>query len=317
MEKDTALSKITKVTDLAKVFVEGGVDELLAGVESEARSIIQDTSSAKGRGEIKSLAHKIAQGKVMLDTAGKDLVSDWKDKAKKVDVERKKIRDRLDALKKEVRQPLTEWEEAAAAVAAAEKLELEIVEAYELAVVEDELFDTRKELERKQREEEERERQRIKKEEGEKIRQEAEHKAREEAEAEAQQKIDEERAARERAEGEKAEAEQRAREERERAAKEKQAAVEEEKRKGREEAERREAERIRAEQRAREEEERQKEIQRKKAAKRAHIEKINSEAVDDLVKAGVGLGNAEKTIAKIADGDIRHVSINYIAGLED
>ena len=94
-----------------QVFTENGLDPLIDKVEKEARSIVLDISTEKGRKEVASLAHKIAKSKTALDKMGKDLVSGWKEQAKKVDTERAKAWDRLEALQKEIRQPLTEWED--------------------------------------------------------------------------------------------------------------------------------------------------------------------------------------------------------------
>lgn len=93
------------------IFTEGGTDPLLEAIKKEVSTFIADISTVKGRKEVASLANKVAKSKVFLDDLGKDLVSEWKDKSKKVDAERKKIRDTLDLLKEEVRRPLTEFEE--------------------------------------------------------------------------------------------------------------------------------------------------------------------------------------------------------------
>jgi hypothetical protein len=94
-----------------QVFSDNGLDPLIEQIEREARSILLDISSEKGRKEVASLAHKIAKSKTALDKMGKDLVSGWKEQAKKVDVERARAWDRLEALQKEIRQPLTDWED--------------------------------------------------------------------------------------------------------------------------------------------------------------------------------------------------------------
>lgn len=88
------------------------LDPLLKRITEQVKSIVPDVSSAKGRKEIASLAYKVAQSKTALDNAGKDLVAGWKEQAKVVDNERKKMRDYLDKLKDEVREPLTRWEQA-------------------------------------------------------------------------------------------------------------------------------------------------------------------------------------------------------------
>jgi colicin import membrane protein len=106
----SALALIETVT-AAEVFTERGLDSLIERIETEARTTALDISTAKGRKEIASLAAKIAKSKTALDRMGKELVSGWKDQAKKVDVERSRAWDRLEALQKEIRQPLTAWED--------------------------------------------------------------------------------------------------------------------------------------------------------------------------------------------------------------
>lgn len=103
---------ISKALSPVEVFTANGLDAILERIESETRSIVLDISSKKGREQIASLAHKIAKSKTALDAAGKELVAGWKESAKKVDAERSRGWDRLEALQKEVRQPLTEWEDA-------------------------------------------------------------------------------------------------------------------------------------------------------------------------------------------------------------
>jgi len=92
------------------VFSEGGLDELLAKIDKEARSHVPDLETDKGRKAIASIAAKVSKSKTYLDGLGKDLVSEWKNQAKVVDNKRKIMRDTLDELKIDVRKPLTEWE---------------------------------------------------------------------------------------------------------------------------------------------------------------------------------------------------------------
>jgi len=89
--------------------------EIVGRIEAEARAHAPDVSTKKGRDAIASLAHKVARSKTALDAAGKDLNADLRERINVVDTERRKIRDRLDALKSEVRKPLDEWEAAEAA----------------------------------------------------------------------------------------------------------------------------------------------------------------------------------------------------------
>jgi len=95
-----------------EVFSGNGLDDLLKQITEEAKSIVPDLTSKKGRDEIASMAYKVAKSKTYLDGCRKDLVAEWKTKAKAVDNEGKKMRDYLDNLKEEIRKPLTEWEQA-------------------------------------------------------------------------------------------------------------------------------------------------------------------------------------------------------------
>ncbi|MCP3701552.1 MAG: cell envelope biogenesis protein TolA, partial [Alteromonas sp.] len=112
-------NELTIPTNGLKVYQCDKVDIIIKQIEDEARSVVPDLETAAGRSDIASLSRKVSSSKVALDTLGKGLVTDWKAKASLVDAERKIIRDRLDALRVEIRQPLTDWEEAEKAKAAA------------------------------------------------------------------------------------------------------------------------------------------------------------------------------------------------------
>lgn len=86
------------------------LDPLIEAIEKEARSLVPDVTTKKGRDAIASMAHKVARSKTYIDNAGKDLVAELKALPKQIDESRRVARERLDALKDEVRRPLTEWE---------------------------------------------------------------------------------------------------------------------------------------------------------------------------------------------------------------
>lgn len=79
-------------------------------VVDEVNGFEHDLKTAAGRAKTISLASKVAKIKVKYDECGKDLVSGWKENAKKVDKARKKMRDQLDDLKVLARKPVTDWE---------------------------------------------------------------------------------------------------------------------------------------------------------------------------------------------------------------
>jgi hypothetical protein len=116
---------IPKTLTAAVVFASAkGVDDVLERLKTAARAEPRDISTKKGRAALASLALKIASSKVRLDEMGKDLVADLKAQTGSVDAERRRIRDELDALKVEIRQPLTDWENA----------EKDRIEAFENAI---------------------------------------------------------------------------------------------------------------------------------------------------------------------------------------
>lgn len=93
---------------------DGGIDAMLASIETEVRAIPTDISTPAGRKAVASLAHKVARSKTAFDAMGKDLAAEWKLKAKAIDTERSRVWDRLEALQAEVRKPLDEYEAAEA-----------------------------------------------------------------------------------------------------------------------------------------------------------------------------------------------------------
>lgn len=99
---------------LAVFTAEKGLDPFLNKIREEidgfALSIELDMSKPADRKKVASMAHKIARSKTMLDDAGKELTSQLKEMPRKVDAERKRMRDLLDLWKDEVREPLTQWE---------------------------------------------------------------------------------------------------------------------------------------------------------------------------------------------------------------
>ena len=121
---DTAQTQLVVIepTTAVALFTEGqGVAELLADIRQKATSLVPDITTAKGRKEIASVAHAVARTKTYLDGLGKEQTDKFKEIPKRIDANRKQIRDTLDALKDEVRAPLTQYEAAEEARVAALK----------------------------------------------------------------------------------------------------------------------------------------------------------------------------------------------------
>lgn len=264
MSEVTDLVVIEKQNAMAVFTTKEQLDPIIEAIEKEARSLVPDVSTRKGRDAIASMAHKVARSKTYIDNAGKDLVAELKALPKQIDESRRVVRERLDALKDEVRKPLTEWEaeqerikaEEAMNALHAEALEMNIkfdqelaakFEAdHEMALLMNKDFDRDREEQRRQEEQAQRERdERLKQEAAEQARRDAEAKHKAEIEAAARREA-EEKARAELAERQRIEAEQRAaREKKEaeaRAEREKAAAVEAERLKAKQAEEKRLAE---------------------------------------------------------------------------
>ncbi|MDM9674920.1 hypothetical protein QVA39_10145 [Raoultella planticola] len=334
MSEITDLVVIEKKNAMAVFTNNDQLDPLIELIEKEARGLVPDVTTKKGRDAIASMAHKVARSKTYIDNAGKDLVAELKALPKQIDESRRVVRERLDALKDEVRRPLTEWEAEQARIAvekaaeeerlrieaeqkaALEALRKQVEVDHEMALLMDKDIDRERadkaaeaELQRIAREEE--------------IKRQAEEKAKREAAEKAQREIDAAAArereailAKERAERERIEAQQRAereqREAAERAEREKQAAVEAERRKAKEEADRIRREAEQREQVRLAEEKRKADEQALREADVKHRKAVGVEVVKALLaNTSLTRDQAIEVLTAIKDGNIPHTGISY------
>ncbi|WP_119690594.1 hypothetical protein [Acinetobacter soli] len=93
---------------------EGGAKALFDRIAEQARSVVPDLSTDKGRKAIASMARKVASTKTAFDAHGKELKEQYTVITNKIDADRKLFRDSCDALRDEIRKPLTDWEQAEA-----------------------------------------------------------------------------------------------------------------------------------------------------------------------------------------------------------
>lgn len=310
------------------------LDPLIELIEKEARSLVPDVTTKKGRDAIASMAHKVARSKTYIDNAGKDLVAELKALPKQIDESRRVARERLDALKDEVRRPLTEWEAEQERIKAEEAMNAMHAEALEMNIKFDQELAAKfeadhemallmdKDIDRERADKAaEAERQRIAREE--EIKRQAEEKAKREAAEKAQREIDAAAArereailAKERAERERIESQQRAereqREAAERAEREKQAAVESERRKAQEEADRIRREAEQREQARLAEEKRKADEQARREADVKHRKAVGTEIVKAiLANTSLTRDQAIEVLTAVKDGRIPHTGISY------
>lgn len=299
------------------------LDPLIEAIEKEARSLVPDVTTKKGRDAIASMAHKVARSKTYIDNAGKDLVAELKALPKQIDESRRVVRERLDALKDEVRRPLTEWEAEQERIKAEEAMNALHVEAlamnedfdrqlaariesdHEMALLMNDAFD-REQADKAA----EAERQRIAREE--EIKRQAEEKAKREAAEQAQREIDAAAAREREAILAKERAEREQREAAERAEREKQAAVEAERRKAQEEADRIRREAEQREQARLAEDKRKADEQARREADVKHRKAVGTEIVKALLaNTSLTRDQAIEVLTAVKDGRIPHTGISY------
>lgn len=323
MSEVTDLVVIEKSSAMAVFTNNEQLDPIIEKIEKEARSLVPDVSTKKGRDAIASMAHKVARSKTYIDNAGKDLVAELKALPKQIDESRRIVRERLDALKDEVRRPLTEWEAEQERIKAEEAARIKAEEDrkkfesdHEIALLMNDKHD-REVAEKKA----EAERQRIAHEE------ELKRQAAEQAKREAEEKAAAELAAAKKREEDaiaaRAQAELLAKQERERAEyaaaaavaraeREKQEAIEAEKRKAQEEADRikREAEAKEAARLA--EEKRIADEKAKREADVKHRKAVGTEIVNALTaNTSISREQAIEVLKALMDGLVPRTQINY------
>ncbi|HHV3970813.1 TPA: hypothetical protein ACUJSI_003771 [Klebsiella pneumoniae] len=299
------------------------LDPLIEAIEKEARSLVPDVTTKKGRDAIASMAHKVARSKTYIDNAGKDLVAELKALPKQIDESRRVVRERLDALKDEVRRPLTEWEAEQERIKAEEAMLALHVEAlamnedfdrhlaariesdHEMALLMNDAFD-REQADKAA----EAERQRIAHEE--EIKRLAAAAAAREVEQRAQRER-EEAALREaalKAQAEQAERDRIAAEQKAEA--DKQAAIEAERRKAQEEADRIRREAEQREQARLAEEKRKADEQARREADVKHRKAVGTEIVKALLaNTSLARDQAIEVLTAVKDGRIPHTGISY------
>lgn len=299
------------------------LDPLIEAIEKEARSLVPDVTTKKGRDAIASMARKVARSKTYIDNAGKDLVAELKALPKQIDESRRVVRERLDALKDEVRRPLTEWEAEQERIKAEEAMNALHAEAlamneefdrqlaariesdHEMALLMNDAFD-REQAEKKA----EAERQRIAREE--EIKRQAEAKEKREAAEQAQREIDAAAAREREAILAKERAEREHREAAERAEREKQAAVEAERRKAQEEVDRIRREAEQREQARLAEEKRKADEHARREADVKHRKAVGTEIVKALLaNTSLTRDQAIEVLTAVKDGRIPHTGISY------
>ena len=194
-----------------EVFKGEGLGKFFEFIKSNVNEI-PDTTTAKGRTRIASLAAQVSRSKTLVDKAGRDYLKRLKEMPKLIETELREFGNDCDALRDFVRKPLTDWEDEQARIKAeaeakkaAEELALRIEADHEIAILMNRDFDRQRAEEKAAAEAAQRERDEL-------IAKQAAEAATKAAEEKAAAEIEAARLATERAKIEQERAEQRAKE---------------------------------------------------------------------------------------------------------
>ena len=105
---------LVETTPAAIIYAPGALTSMVDRIKSEVRAQLAtlDVSIPKDKARIISLSARVASAKVKLDKLGDSLIEEHRAIVTAVNVDRKSMRDDLDAFKVEVRKPVTDLENA-------------------------------------------------------------------------------------------------------------------------------------------------------------------------------------------------------------
>ena len=93
------------------LYVSGGLDPYYQQIRNQVLSEVPDLSTKKGIARIKSLAAMVSSSKVAIEKPGREYLKQLKEMPKVIEAELRDWNQKMDALRDEVRQPVTELEE--------------------------------------------------------------------------------------------------------------------------------------------------------------------------------------------------------------
>lgn len=106
----TDLALVDETSALAVLQDPEKFDAFYERVKAQTDTLVPDLTTVRGRKEIASMARRVVKTKTFIDAQRKVLTEDARKVIDAADRAGKLIRDRLDALRDDVRRPLTEWE---------------------------------------------------------------------------------------------------------------------------------------------------------------------------------------------------------------
>lgn len=107
---ELALPEISQ-DNAEKYYITGGLTPFLERVRSHVKGEVPDLTTVAGRKRIASLARQVSSSKVAVVNPSKDYLKRIKALPKMVETELREFTRAMDALRDEIRAPLTEWEQ--------------------------------------------------------------------------------------------------------------------------------------------------------------------------------------------------------------
>jgi hypothetical protein len=94
------------------IYKADGLKPFIAHIKEQVCGEVPDLTTTKGRDRIKSLAAQVSRSKTAIEKPGRDYLKHLKELPKTVEAELREFVRECDALRDEIRKPLTDWEEA-------------------------------------------------------------------------------------------------------------------------------------------------------------------------------------------------------------
>lgn len=117
----TDMTILEFVPDSKALFLQKEGDQLVEKIKALADTMPKDVSTDENKATLRSVASKIRSLKNRVDEAGKGMTDEWRNQTNAVNAERKRLWNLIETIEKEIRAPLTAYEE----VEAAKKLKIE------------------------------------------------------------------------------------------------------------------------------------------------------------------------------------------------
>lgn len=103
------IEEITEVNAPA-IYGHNGLDQFYEKVKAQVCGEVPDLTTEKGRKRIASLSGKVSSSKTAVEKPGREYLKRLKDLPKTIEKELREFVDKMDALRDEVRKPLTDYE---------------------------------------------------------------------------------------------------------------------------------------------------------------------------------------------------------------